>query len=76
MASSEPYYSCPPPETKPEEGTFQWHDWEKCSQTCSIDGKCGVEVRYAKSCQPADAICSGIQIQRKDCNCQSCPPGG
>ena len=67
---------CPPPEPEPEPGHYDWFEWEKCSQTCSSDGFCGVQVRYAKSCEPAGAICNELPVQRKDCGCQACPPQG
>jgi len=68
--------ACPPPEPEPEPGHYEWFDWEKCSQSCSGDGFCGVQVRYAKSCEPAGAVCYELPVQRKDCGCQACPPEG
>ena len=62
------------PETEKDPGHFEWFDWEKCSQTCSSDGNCGVQVRYAKECQPVGSVCDGVPVERRDCGCQSCPP--
>ena len=54
-------------------GKLIWPDWEKCSQSCSLDGTCGSRIKVAASCMPEYAICPELPIKCEPCGCDKCP---